>query len=192
MLRTNNQRIIVPIIKHNTKISIEKEFDLREKRLNLIYKILYVMVPIWVVLFISYTNNIGVETPIYCGLLAILTTFLWNILTYMFSEFKCLGLFKHSVDEAKENADNKFENIWKDFVLSLCLPILLVILNMAIPNFINTWTLGIPVTIGWIFIIVNYWIKNHKFDIIIRIIKIPIICYALFAVIQITAMTGKH
>ena len=55
-------------------MEIDKEFDLRERRLKLVYTILYVLAALWAALFISYGNTNDSAAPVYCGLLAAITT----------------------------------------------------------------------------------------------------------------------
>ena len=45
---------------------IKAEFELREKRLKLVYKILYVAVALWAALFVAYTSAGNNVFPLYC------------------------------------------------------------------------------------------------------------------------------
>ena len=66
------------------KLSRTDYFDLREKRLKLVYKILYVVAAIWIAIFISITqSNIKIpEVPIYAFALSASSMVIIQIIKY--------------------------------------------------------------------------------------------------------------
>ena len=76
--------------KENRIDDIKAEFELREKRLKLVYKILYVAVALWAALFVSYATTEKSALPLYCGFLSALTAAILNILYYIFGELRCM------------------------------------------------------------------------------------------------------
>lgn len=169
----------------SNNLSIEKEFELRERRLKLVYKILYIAGIAWASLFFSYANNVGIVTPVFCGLLAVFTTAILNILSFVFGELKCMRIYSEAKKQEKEYADNKFSEIWNMFSLSMCFSVLLVILNILFAKYAK-WFIVICFILGAILMLVDiYGIKDKKLYSIIKNIAAPMISYAFFATIQI-------
>ena len=105
--------------KENRIDDIKAEFELREKRLKLVYKILYVAVALWAALFVSYTTTEKSALPLYCGFLSALTAAILNILYYIFGELRCMKIYAPAADESKVEADSKFVEIWNSFGLGV-------------------------------------------------------------------------
>ena len=180
--------LLVP--KTQNKISVEKEFELREKRLKLTYKILYVIAVGWAVLLLVYMKSVSIEKMICNGILTILTVLLINILSFVFHEFRCLNIF-----QSTELTDHKFQNIWNGFGLYCFIAILLVILDATISNFIAIGTIVISMGIGAAILTINSCLlfllpermkkAKQRIDIIACNIAIPVLCYMLFAIDQL-------
>ena len=90
---------------------IKAEFELREKRLKLVYKILYVAVALWAALFVAYATTEKPVLPLYCGFLSALTAAILNILYYIFGELRCMKIYAPAADESKVEADSKCGNM---------------------------------------------------------------------------------
>ena len=101
MRKNRRKRKVLLTAKFQTKMSLEKEFELREKSLKLTYKIFYVVAAGWAGLLLLYIKSAKVERMICSGMLAILTTLLFSILSFVFHEFRCLNIFKDTDDEKK-------------------------------------------------------------------------------------------
>ena len=195
MCKNEQKRKALLVPKTQNKISVEKEFELREKRLKLTYKILYVVAVGWAVLLLVYMKSVSIEKMICNGILTILTVLLINILSFVFHEFRCLNIFQSTDDKTKELTDHKFQNIWNGFGLSCFISIGLVMLNIAYPTFINTWTIGISMSIGSVLMIIRSCftiflparIKKVKrtADNVFNVIVLPILCYMFFAIDQL-------
>lgn len=168
-------------------MEIDKEFDLRERRLKLVYTILYVLAALWAALFISYGNTNDSAAPVYCGLLAAITTSILNILYFIVGEFRCLRIHKKVDDETRNEADCKFLEIWNTYGLSICMSLLLTMLNLSIQNAINNATVSVAIIIATILLYVNAMlVKNSKVKTAIRNLVTPIVCYAFFAITQLS------
>lgn len=168
---------------------LKDEFELRERRLKLVYRILYIVVAVWAALFVSYASSLSKSVPLYCGLLSALTTSILNILYYIFYELRCMKIYMSAENAIKELADNRFLEIWDTFGLSLCLSIFLAILNLFFPSIINKWSISIAIFISMIAIGINSFLKNVKVKMLIRNIATSIICYAFFAVTQLAEVS---
>lgn len=74
------------------KLGKSEYFELREKRLKLVYRILYVIVAIWIAALISIgTQEMTTEiAPMYAFLLAASSLLIINIIKYSLMEFRCM------------------------------------------------------------------------------------------------------
>lgn len=173
--------------KHSSRITgqLKDEFELREKRLRLVYKILYIIIAIWIALFLSYISGSKQSQPIYCGLLAALTASILNVLYYIFDELRCMKIFQPTENFAKETADSRFLEIWNTFGISLLLSVLLIMLNLSYPTIISQQNVLVILFIGLILLSINGLINHPKYQkvkIIVRTIATPIVCYAFFSI----------
>ena len=166
---------------------MKEEFELREKRLNLVYKILYVLAALWIALFLSYTQNLGTATPIYCYFLAVLTTSISNILSFIFGELKCLKISLNTEEKTKIVADKRFIGIWETFGYSSFISIVLLWVNMSTPSVMTKITLLISMTISISvdLVINNFNFANSKTKLNIHSIVFPVTCYSFFALVQV-------
>ena len=111
---------------------IQQEFDLREKRLKLVYKILYLVAIAWGILLISFMK---IETHTessagYCGLLTITSIYLAAIVKYILKELSCMKITEHTPEEESKNVDISYANIWKNALKILVGACALTILNI--------------------------------------------------------------
>ncbi len=99
-------------------------FDLRERRLKLVYKILYVVVAIWIAIFLnlSQSNLKTNEIPIYSFALAASSMVIIQIFKYTIMEFRCMKIVGQLSDELIKQTELRYDNIWKSFslILALC------------------------------------------------------------------------
>ena len=172
-------------MEEDNKLKLKDEFELREKRLNLAYKILYPAVVAWLAVLYGYSANLGKITPLYCGTLAVLTVSIANILFYLIGEFKCLRITTVVKEETKNDSDTKFVGIWDAFSMSLVVAVLLAFANMAWPVIISQWSISIAFLIGYITYEISRKIKNRLLGVTIRNMVMTLMVYAFFAVIQL-------
>ncbi len=106
------------------RLSKSEYFELREKRLKLVYKILYVVVAIWIALLLSITQTALEKTtiPVYAFLLAASSMVIIQIIKYSVMEFRCMKIIGHLSEELMKQTEDRYENIWVSFslILSLC------------------------------------------------------------------------
>lgn len=106
------------------KLSRSDYFDLREKRLKLVYKILYVVVAIWIVIFISISqiDLKNSEISVYAFVLSASSMVIVQIIKYAIMEFRCMKIVGQLSNELMNQTEARYENIWKSFslILSLC------------------------------------------------------------------------
>ena len=77
---------------------IQQEFDLREKRLKLVYKILYL---------VAIASFMKIETHTessagYCGLLTITSIYLAAIVKYILKELSCMKITEYIPEEERK------------------------------------------------------------------------------------------
>ncbi len=101
------------------KLSKLDYFDLREKRLKLVYKILYVVAAIWIAIFlgISQIDLKKSEIPIYAFLLSVSSMVIIQIIKYAIMEFRCMKIVGQLSEELMNQTESCYENIWMTFSL---------------------------------------------------------------------------
>lgn len=159
------------------KLGKSEYFELREKRLKLVYRILYVIVAIWIATLISAgTQEMTVDiAPMYAFLLAASSLLIINIIKYSLMEFRCMKVVGNIEESLLKQTEERYDNIWKSFSVILSLSALLMLLQMSFSSVFNTTTLMVIFCVCilyfsvWSFI--ELFIKNFK-DITIRIFDI--------------------
>jgi len=170
----------------NDKLELREEFELREKRLALVYKLLYVFAAIWASILLAYASNPHETAPLFCGLLATLATAITNIIFFIFSELRCLGITAIVDNEIKYIADEKYLSIWDTFGLSLFVSMLLTWVNMMFPQIFTQVLIAVVLTVGVIAEGISIFFTK-KVGLIIRNIATPMVLYALFSVLQFSS-----
>lgn len=120
---------------NNKKIDREKDFELRERRLKLVYKILYILVAAWAVLFIMFMKtDVKTESDMaaYCFLLTVISLYLVMIIKFIIRELSCLKIGSEVSHEEKEQTELAYKNIWNN--------LLVVLLTGIVLCFVNVWT----------------------------------------------------
>ena len=170
---------------------IKAEFELREKRLKLVYKILYVGVALWAALFVAYATTEKTVLPLYCGFLSALTAAILNILYYIFGELRCMKIYAPASDKSKVEADSKFVEIWNSFGLGVSISALLTLIHTSFPAIINIVSVWIVVGVTAVLLAINSWFIKGKANPIIRNMTTSVLCYAFFAVAQIVEVSAN-
>lgn len=170
---------------------IKAEFELREKRLKLVYKILYVAVALWAALFVAYAAAERNVLPLYCGFLSALTAAILNILYYIFGELRCMKIYTPAAVESKEEADSKFVEIWNTFGLGVAIAAFLTLLHSSFPAIITIVSVWIIVGATTMLLAVNSLLIKGKANVIIRNMATPVLCYAFFSVAQIVEVSAN-
>lgn len=90
------------------RLSKAEYFELREKRLKLVYKILYAVVSIWIAIFLSLSqSDLKItEVPIYSFALASSSMVIIQIFKYAIMEFRCMKIVGQLSDELINQTDS--------------------------------------------------------------------------------------
>lgn len=131
--------------------------------------------------FLAYISNSKEATPLYCGLLAVLATFIINIVLFIFSELRCLRIAADVDDKIKDIADEKFLSIWDTFGLSLFTAMLLVLINILFSNMITKESIVVVILLGGIADGISSLFPK-RVSLIIKNIATPMLLYAFFSV----------
>ena len=101
------------------RISKAEYFELREKRLKLVYKILYVVVAIWIALLLNISNDSLTKDiiPAYAFLLSITSLMIIKIIKYALMEFRCMKVIGNIDEAVLTQTEDRYDNIWKSFGL---------------------------------------------------------------------------
>ena len=106
------------------KLNNIEVFELREKRLKLVYKILYVVVAIWLAVLLNISQNIFEKAaiPMYAFILSTSSMIILQIIKYIILEFRCMRIIGDMSEEVMNQTENRYDKMWKLFplILSLC------------------------------------------------------------------------
>ena len=112
-------------------------FELREKRLRLVYKVLYAVVVIWVASIISIGGQDMTRdaAPVFAFLLAVSSLVTIVMIRYCIMEFRCMRVIG-KIDEAlMEQAEERYDRIWRSFAPILSINAFLMFLMIVFPAF---------------------------------------------------------
>ncbi len=114
-------------------LSIEKEFELREKRIKLVYKILYAIVAFWGITFWSLISSDTSKTlvPIYSFILSVATLYIVSIIKYSLNELSCMRVHDKASEYEKSTTELSFVNIWQNATLPLIIGAITMFFNVA-------------------------------------------------------------
>lgn len=106
------------------KLTKPDYFDLRERRLKLVYRILYVVVAIWIAVLLSIAQNALEKTliPIYSFMLSVSSMVIIQIIKYSIMEFRCMKVIGNLSEDLMKQTEIRYDSIWVSFslILSLC------------------------------------------------------------------------
>lgn len=107
-------------------------FELREKRLKLVYRILYVAVALWIAALLCLDKNtLTIETvPFYAAILSITSLVIINIIKYALMEFRCMKVYGGFDEEMLKQTEEKYDGIWNSFGIILSGTAMLVFIHM--------------------------------------------------------------
>ncbi len=173
------------------------EFELRERRLKLIYKILYLFAAVFLIIFLKATKILDENfseaknaIPLYSFFLSFLSISLMYIIYYIFSELKCMKINESIKAEDKQQADKDFENIGIVLSISLLFSIILFSSETCKTIFKVNFILMLLVELSIIIIAIAYFLfkfkkgKNEKakkkYSLSIIVIISTILAYLIF------------
>ena len=159
------------------KIGKTEYFELREKRIKLVYRILYVVVAIWIAAILNITNETLTLSiiPAYTFLLATTSLMIVKIIKYALMEFRCMKVIG-SIDESLlKQTEDRYDNIWKSFSLVLSLCALIMLIHIRYPNIFSEtaliWIFAVCVLYFSVLSVVEVF-KNKFKDITIKILDL--------------------
>lgn len=119
-----------------TLLNVKEEFELREKRLKLVYKILYVLVAVWIALFINVPSvDFNIElSAMYSFLFAVLSCCIISIVKYALRELSCMKISGDSTATEKAYADESFADIWRNCTVILAMGAALMLPTMCLSD----------------------------------------------------------
>lgn len=131
------------------KISVTDNFDLREKRLKLVYRIFYVAVFIWLATIVSLGDNSLVKNvvPAYAFLLAVTGVMIVKIVKYSLMEFRCMKISEEVNVLISKQTEAQYDNIWKSFWVEFALIAELMILNVLVPKIFSEQVLMVIIEV---------------------------------------------
>lgn len=125
------------------KLSKSDFFELREKRLKLVYRILYVIVAIWIATLLGIGSQDMTKeiAPMYAFLLAASSQLIINIIKYALMEFRCMKVSGNTDDSLLRQAEERYDNIWRSFSFILSFNAFLMLAQIIFASLLNTTAL---------------------------------------------------
>lgn len=129
-------------------------FELREKRLKLVYKVLYVVVALWIASLACFNKSVLTYNtiPFYSALLATTSLVIINILKYALMEFRCMKVYGSISDEILKTTEEKYDLIWKSFAVILSVIAFLMMIHI---NFLSNLKSSVLIVVFSVFLIVT-------------------------------------
>ena len=114
-------------------------FELREKRLRLVYKVLYAVVAIWVASIISIGGQDMTRdaAPIFAFLLAVSGLITIIMIRYCIIEFRCMRVIGKIEETLMEQTEERYDRIWRSFAPILSVSAFLMFLMVMFPWFMT-------------------------------------------------------
>lgn len=115
----NNRKTVKVRVKKNEEIAQKsdsfdlfmKTFDIREKRIGIVFKVIYVIAALFASVFLLVANGAGKGLSgsyiAYVCLTVFLLQLLYRMIVYIFNELKCLKIRDEIIDEKEEEAIKK-------------------------------------------------------------------------------------
>ena len=112
-------------------------FELREKRLKLVYKVLYAVVAIWITSIISIGGQDMTRdaAPIFAFLLAVSSLITIIMIRYCIMEFRCMRVIGKIDEVLMEQAEERYDRIWRSFAPILSINAFLMFIMIVFPAF---------------------------------------------------------
>lgn len=109
---------------NDKSLSKSEYFELREKRLKMVYKILYAVIVIWIAILFNLSQNKLEKSsvPVCAFMLSSLSMMIIQMIKYAIMELRCLKINGSLSNDLVQQTENRYDNIWKffSFILSLC------------------------------------------------------------------------
>lgn len=171
-------------------------FELRTKRLTIVYKILYAFVAAWLAMLITAINGLNDKTfafediPSITFFISSLTFCIIQMLSYILLEFRCMKIVDVYDEKLWKETEQKYDNIWNAFGIILCINLLCLLISTyfidSISMINNIMTIGL-IVVSFIYTVKNVvylfaynkWQTFWKWSNIISILISPIFCYLL-------------
>ena len=159
-------------------LSIKEEFELREKRLKLVYRVLYVAAALWATIILTITKEQIKEAaiPFYAFLLSATSVFIIRIIKYALAELKCMKIAERNSESLRNEAETSYGYIWSLFGLSLIVSGVLLFIHIMWTDIFNTNVLTIAFatcgTISLVFNIIDivYGVRKVERSLLSRVI----------------------
>lgn len=114
-------------------------FELREKRLKLVYKVLYAVVAIWVasIICVGGQDMTRKAAPIFAFLLAVSSLITIIMIRYCIMEFRCMRIIGKIDETLMEQTEERYDRIWRSFAPILSVSAFLMFLMVMFPRFMT-------------------------------------------------------
>lgn len=123
----------------NNKSTLNYNIETREKRINIIFKVIYVNAAILISLILNIQQGISTKNIIiFSGLFSFLFWIFFYLLNYIFNELQCLKIDEKSIGEKQiKKAEDSYTFIFKYFNIGIFTHLILIILTGLIADYLK-------------------------------------------------------
>lgn len=131
-------------------------FEFREKRLNIVFKAIYVFAIFFAALFVNLADGFYAGVDFTYAATACFTAFfvvmLWHMVTYIFHEMECLKTNKDITPKRGNSAEYSYSKLFNACKSSIFIAVASIIITQFVPNYsINELAVFFTVSVLWLF-----------------------------------------
>ena len=166
--------------KNNTKYECSEHlssFEIRDKRLGIIFRVLYVVAAIATTLSLYRPQCTNANYPVICaGIASFLFLTLFNMLVYIFNELKCLKIKGKSISENQFTiTEDSYSYIFTYFNIGLYVHLVLIVLMGLAGSYLTVF-------LTKVIILLNIVVATVVNNISPRNIKTKTIAFILYSI----------
>lgn len=130
-------------------------FEFREKRLNIVFKTIYVFAIFFGALFINLADGFHSGVDFTYAATACFTAFftvmLWHMVTYIFHEMECLKTSKDLTPKRRKNAEHSYSKLFNACISSIVTTIISIAVTQLVPSYSTN-------ELAWFFVVPLLWL----------------------------------
>ena len=132
-------------------------FEFREKRLNIVFKAIYVFAIFFAALFINLADGFYSGVDFTYAATACFTAFfvvmLWHMVTYIFHEMECLKTSKDITPKRRKSAEHSYSKLFNACISSIVTAIVSIAVTQLVPSYSTN-------ELAWCFVIPLLWLSS--------------------------------
>ena len=165
--QVKKKKISVNLKSNNKNIKCLKplsDFEIRDKRIGIIFKVIYVVAAISTTLFIYIQRDMsGNNAIVYAGILSFLFWILLNLLFYVFNELKCLKIGSDSIDQRQfTTTEDSYSFIFTYFHVGVYIHLVLILTTGIVGSHLTDSVVKVVILLSIVIASVVYNIRSKN------------------------------